>query len=137
MSQLKSEWHPLSKLIYWILFTGWIFFVLTFYAAPGGLLGNLAEKVLNALHPQYITLVVNTFSLMGAYIVTRFILSLRVGWNSFKAETSAAALFFFIAITSLSLIFARCDVYVFCADDLSTRTVECDAEWDKQGQHCK
>lgn len=130
------DWHPAVKIGYWSLVIAWIAFVLSMYSDPGGILGAVSEVVFDTLTPKYVTLVLNTFSLLGAYIVTRLIVSVRIGRKSTGSELAAIALVLLISITTMGLLGARCDVYVFCSNDVLIER-NCEVDSDRQGLYCQ
>lgn len=136
MKQHEQDWHPVAKILYWASILAWIVFVLSFYSHPGGVLGDVADAILDWLTPKYVTFFMNTFSLVGAYAVTRLLLSIRVKWKTAKAELTGVVSVIWVAGTVLALAGARCDIYIFCSDDVFTHSA-CDTDWDRQGPHCR
>jgi len=133
----KIDWHSIAMIFYWIFILIWIFFVLSFFSAPGGVLGGLISLVLSQITPKYVTVFMNTFSLVGAYVVTRLLLSFRISWKTAQAEAYGVLWVIWVALTVMALLGARCDIYVFCADDASSSQSECEIDWDRQGFHCR
>jgi len=129
----KIDWHSIAMIFYWIFILIWIFFVLSFFSAPGGVLGVLISLVFSQITPKYVTVFMNTFSLVGAYVVTRLLLSFRISWKTAQAEAYGVLWVIWVALTVMALLGARCDIYVFCADDASSSQSECEIDWDRQG----
>ena len=115
----KIDWHSIAMIFYWIFILIWIFFVLSFFSAPGGVLGGLISLVFSQITPKYVTVFMNTFSLVGAYVVTRLLLSFRISWKTAQAEAYGVLWVIWVALTVMALLGARCDIYVFCADDVA------------------
>ena len=133
----KISWHSIAIIFYWIFILIWIFFVLCFFGDPGGILGSLASLIFSRLTPKYVTIFMNTFSLVGAYVVTRLLLSFRISWKTPQSEAYGVLGVIWVALTTMALMGARCDIYVFCADDVSSSKSECEIDWDRQGFHCR
>jgi hypothetical protein len=136
MPKHERDWHPVAKILYWLFASIWTVLILGFYSAPSGVIGGLAEQVFDLLTPKYVTLIMNTFSLVGAYVVTRLLLSFRIGWKSVNQEIIGVLSIIWIALTSFGLMGARCDIYIFCAEDVSIQT-DCELDWDRQRAHCR
>lgn len=136
ISKPIAEWHPIAKLTYWICIVILITCVLALFSSPNGVLGSLSEKLFAALTPKYLTLIVNTFALVGAYVVIRLLLVFAIPWKNQGKETLGILGVIWVALTAMSLWGARCDIYVFCVDELTVRS-DCEADWDKQGVHCQ
>ena len=136
MSKYELDWHPVSKVLYWLFTAIWLVVVISFYSAPAGVLAGVTEAVFDLLTPKYVTLLMNTFSLVGAYVVTRLILSFRIGWKTVSQEVIGVASVIWIALTGAALMGARCDIYVFCAEDVHVQS-ECELDWDRQGPNCR
>jgi len=79
----------------------------------------------------------NTFALVGAYVVTRLLLSFRISWKTPQSEAYGVLGVIWVALTTMALMGARCDIYVFCVDDVSSSQNECEIDWDRQGFHCR
>ena len=82
MTKPKNDWLPVVKMAYWIFVSLWILAILSFYSHPTGLLGDIANELMTRLTPKYVTLIVNTFSIVGAYAVTRLLLGFRLPFKS-------------------------------------------------------
>lgn len=134
-SKSFSDWHPIAKLAYWIFIVILITCVLAFFSSPNGVLGDFSGKLLAALTPKYATLFINTFALVGAYVVVRLLLVFAIPWRNQGREVLGVIGVIWVALTSIGLLGARCDVYVFCADDVASN-IECEVDWDRQGPHC-
>jgi len=137
MSQYELDWHPVAKIIYWFLICLWIGFVLCFYIAPGSVFGFIAEAIFDRLTPKYVTFSINTFSLVGAYVLTRLLVSFRIRWKTPEAEAKGVLYVIWIAVTVMALSGARCDIYIFCAEDAFSSQGECEIDWDRQGSNCR
>jgi len=74
--------------------------------------------------------------LVGAYAVTRLFVSPRIKIKAAKAEAFGIGCVISVALTTMSLHFARCDIYVYCADDAIVQS-ECEMDWDRQGAYCR
>jgi hypothetical protein len=131
-----SDWHPLAKIAYWICMISFIACVLAFFSSPNGALGVLSEKLFVVLTPKYLTLIVNTFALLGAYVVVRLLLVFPIPWRNRDREILGVFGVLWVALTSMALLGARCDVYVFCADDVASN-IDCEVDWDRQAPHCR
>lgn len=134
--KLNSEWHPIARICYWIFVCVLCLFVLNFFSAPLGLFGSLADAQLKILTPKYVTLIVNTFSMLGGYVVIRLLLSLRYPLKNLDKEVLGVLFVIYVSLTSLGLLGARCDIYVFCWGDVVIES-DCEVDWDRQGGHCK
>jgi len=131
----KNIWHSIAVIFYWIFILIWIFLVLCFFSNPGGILGSLASLIFSRLTPKYVTIFMNTFALVGAYVVTRLLLSFRVSWKTPQSEAYGVLGVIWVALTTMALMGARCDIYVSCVDDVSSSQNECEIDWDRQGFH--
>ena len=137
MAKRNFYWYPVGVIIYWILILIWILFVLCFFSPPGGLLGSLNAAISNQLTPKYLTVFMNSFALVGAYVVTRLLLSFRISWKNVTLEAGCVFAVFWVGLTTMALLSARCDIYIFCADDGSSSQSECEIDWDRQGGYCR
>lgn len=136
MNNSKTNWHPLAVLCFWLLMSAWILFVLTFFGSPGGILGWAIDLVADILSPKSLTLVINSFAIVGAYVVTRLLAGFRIGLKAIDREMYALAFVIWIAVTGFALVGARCDIFLFCADDI-TSSHDCEPGSDRQGLHCR
>ena len=130
-------WYPVAIILYWLLIVFWLIFVLCFFSAPGGLFGGLAAAILNWLTPKYVTIFMNTFALVGAYVVTRLLLSFRISWKTAQSEAYGVLGVIWVAITTMALLGARCDIYIFCVGDVSSSQSDCEIGGDRQGAYCR
>lgn len=105
------------------------------FGSPDGILGGVSEWIFGFLTVKYVTLIINSFALVGFYIITRLILSLWIGWKSLYSEGVAVFGVIWLALSG-GLYFARCDVFIFCADDLD-QNKNCEVDWDRQGPNCR
>ena len=137
MTASKKDWPPVVKMAYWIFVSLWILGVLSFYSHPLGMLGDIANELMARLTPKYVTLIVNTFSIVGAYAITRLLLGLRIPLKSPMREAQAIAVVLWIALSTAALSGARCDIYLFCGDDVVNSGSDCELESDRQGVRCR
>lgn len=133
----KIDWHSVVNIFYWIVVLTWIFIIICFFSTPGGILGSLASLVFSQLTPKYVTIFMNTFALVGAYTLTRLLLSFRISWKTSQSEAYGVLGVILVALTTMALLGARCEIYVFCAEDASSSQSACEIDWDRQGFHCK
>ena len=96
----------------------------------------VADKVLQAWTPKYVALFASTFSFVGAYVLIRLLLGFRAGWGTNAKEALRVIFVMLIALSSMALSGARCDIYVFCSDALTSESV-CETDFDQQGPYCK
>lgn len=135
MVERKGDWHPILKIFYWLVIFGWIIFILTLFASPNGVLDKTSAWVFDLLTPKYVTIAVNSFAWVGAYTLTRVMLIPLIDWRPPKAEVAALGFVVWVAL-SYSLFGARCDVYVFCSEDVKP-SIDCEVEFDRAGPHCR
>lgn len=137
MTKHEKDWHPAAKLAYWLIVSMWILGVLSLYSHRMGLLGDIADALMEKLTPKYVTLIVNTFSIVGAYALTRLLLGFRIPWKSAAREAQAIVVVLWLALTAMALLGARCDIYIFCSDDVIEASDDCELESDRQGIRCR
>ena len=101
------------------------------------MLGGLAAAILHQLTPKYVTIFMNTFAFVGAYIVTRLLLIFRISWKTSRSEICAVLCVVWISLTGMAIWGARCDIYIFCADDPPSSKSDCETDWDRQGANCR
>lgn len=137
MNKSENDWSPVAKMAYWIFVLMWVLGILSFYSHPMGLLGDIANELMTRLTPKYVTLIVNTFSIVGAYAVTRLLLGFRLPFKSPMREAQAIAVVLWLALSMVALSGARCDIYLFCSDDVVSNSSDCESEPDRQGIRCR
>lgn len=137
MNKSENDWPPVAKIAYWIFVLVWILGVLSFYSHPMGVFGNMANELMTRLTPKYVTLVVNTFSIVGAYAVTRLLLGFRLPLKSPTREAQAVLVVLWLALSMVALSGARCDIYLFCSEDVISNGSDCELESDRQGISCR
>jgi hypothetical protein len=137
MNKSENDWPPVAKMAYWIFVLVWTLGVFSFYSHPMGVLGNIANELTTRLTPKYVTLIVNTFSIVGAYAVTRLLLGFRVPFKSPAREAQAVLVVLWLALSMVALSGARCDIYLFCSEDVISNGSDCELESDRQGISCR
>jgi hypothetical protein len=137
MPKQNFDWYPITNIFYWLFILLWIGFILSFFSVPSGMLGGLAAAILNQLTPKYVTIFMNTFAFVGAYIVTRLLLIFRISWKTTRSEVCAVLCVVWISLTGIAIWGARCDIYIFCADDAPSSKSDCETDWDRQGANCR